>query len=560
MVVPVSDGAGYPGPLPSARLVLSAAAALLLAPAAGAAIPAKSGRAFVPPPLPGPRALQALSGSPKLLIQVERRQSRRADVALRAAGGRLVFRSLGIWSVPTRAIAAWLPALEHLGLVRAVERDSVRRLDARRDFTDPLVATEWWRRVVGADAATPPGPGIPLTVIDSGLDVTHPEFATRPNTKTLNEQTTTGGENEAHGTAVSSVAAAPADGEGVVGVYPQAQLQSWDASPTAQSDIDVDSEIAALGAVSNKAGVINMSFGGNDYLFQEEEAILTAFGTGSILVAAAGNEFQSGNPNEYPASFNHVLTIAATDHHNQPTEFSNEHLSVDLAAPGIDIPVAVTTEANPTGFDVWDGTSFSSPIVAAATAWVWTQRPALDNTQVFNLMRFSARDVYDKGYDTSTGFGIVRIPAALHNTAPNRDPQEPNEDVYLVKPNGLFANGSPLLTYPAHLRAGVSATLDVTEDPEDVYRFYLPAGRTFLFTAKGDTNVDLEIWGPLTKTVHERGAAAKRDLLGYSQNAGKTPDVVRVTNSGSKGEFVYGDVYLGKNVDDAAYTLTVRPT
>jgi subtilisin family serine protease len=81
---------------------------------------------------------------------------------------------------------------------------------------DPLLADEWWRPVVGADRAAPPGPGRPLTIIDTGVDLTHPELAARPNTVALNEQVV--GPTDVHGTAVASVAAAPIDGVGLVGV------------------------------------------------------------------------------------------------------------------------------------------------------------------------------------------------------------------------------------------------------------------------------------------------------------------------------------------------------
>ena len=83
-----------------------------------------------------------------------------------------------------------------------------------------------------------------MTVIDSGLDFTHPEFARRPNTTALNAQSTVGSEDEGHGTAVSSVIGAPVDGQGLVGIYPQAKLQLWDASPNAQ--LTVGDEIDGL--------------------------------------------------------------------------------------------------------------------------------------------------------------------------------------------------------------------------------------------------------------------------------------------------------------------------
>ena len=84
------------------------------------------------------------------------------------------------------------------------------------------------------------------------------------------------------------------------------------------------------------------------------------------------------------------------------------------------------------------GTSFSTPIVAAAAAWVWTLRPTLDVTQIFDLLRQSARDIGPPGFDSASGFGIVDIPAALAADAPRRDPDEPNDDVDQVKPGALF--------------------------------------------------------------------------------------------------------------------------
>jgi subtilisin family serine protease len=543
-------------------------AALACAAPALAGVPAKRGRPFLPPPLPGPRALQALGGAGDLLVQATR-PGTPADFHLAAAGGVELSRTLRLWRVRAAAIAPVLPPLAAAGLIRSVSRDrTIRPLRASRRlaFADPLVPLEWWRAAVAADALPPPGPGKPVTVIDSGLDVTHPEFAGRPDTVLLNEQTTTGVEEE-HGTAVASVVGAPADGEGIVGVYPRALLRSWDASANAADGILLSAEIAGLDRAARTPGVVNLSLGGTDYSFDEEQAIEAAFGAGSLVVASAGNEFEEGNPNEYPASFNHVLTIAATGRGGAPTGFSNAKLSVDLAAPGAGIPVAIPLDAPPSdpasglpaGFDLWDGTSFSAPIVAGAAAWVWTVRRALDNTQLFDLLRYSARDIYRRGYDTSTGFGMLDIKAALRNTPPAPDPQEPNEDVDLVRPGGLFSRGSQLLTYPGKAVAGLNARLDVTEDPEDVYRFWLPARSRVELRMTPDDDTDLEVWDSATRTVHERGARARRDLLGVSTLPGTREDAVVVENDTAKGRIAYADVYLGEKANDAYYRLTIRP-
>ena len=204
--------------------------------------------------------------------------------------------------------------------------------------TDPLVPFEWWRAAVGADQVDPPGPGKPVTVVDSGLDLSHPEFATRPNTTALNPQTTSDADED-HGTAVASVVAATNNGVGIVGIYPEAVLRVWDASP-----FGFLNEGAAIEGIYEAArrgpGVINLSFGGEDDDPLLDDAIQFAFRSGSLVVAAAGNEALDGNPPNFPAFYPHVLTVGATDERNRVAAFSTISPTVDLAAPGVRIPVA----------------------------------------------------------------------------------------------------------------------------------------------------------------------------------------------------------------------------
>src|SRR6266545_5720730 len=133
-----------------------------------------------------------------------------------------------------------------------------------------------------------PAAGKPVTVVDSGIDLTHPEFADRANTTVLNAQTTDD-EDEDHGTQVASVIAAPNNGAGVVGVYPEAVLRIWDASPF--GFLNEGSAIQGIVEAARRGpGVINLSFGGEDDDPLLEEAINFAFRSGSLVVAAAGND------------------------------------------------------------------------------------------------------------------------------------------------------------------------------------------------------------------------------------------------------------------------------
>ncbi len=143
-----------------------------------------------------------------------------------------------------------------------------------------------WLGQVGGDRLEPPGPGVAVTLIDSGLDVEHPEFAGRPDTELLNPQTVSGG-REFHGTAVASILAAAANGVGVVGIYPHLRLRVWDASPN--GFLNSREAIEGIEAASGHGpGVINLSFGGQSKSRFEEEAILRAVARGVLVVIRSG--------------------------------------------------------------------------------------------------------------------------------------------------------------------------------------------------------------------------------------------------------------------------------
>jgi len=538
------------------RLCLTIAAACVLAPAGTAAASSqKAGEPYLPPPRPTARSLQALGAEPGTLVSLDRQSARAAELGLRAAGGVLVSEELFLWLLPTAAARRVLPDLARAGLLRAVEPDRRAATSGHLEAGDPLLPDQWWLATVGADRAEPPGPGIPITILDTGLDVSHPEFAARPDTSLLNAQDVAPGETSSHGTSVASAAAAPSNGIGVVGAYPQAVLNAYDLG-----ELRVHEIVAGLqAALDHCPGVVNMSYGSRERSQLEEDAVLRLFRAGCVPVAAAGNEFEEGNPIEFPASLNHVLTVAATNREDASSFFSNANLAVDLAAPGEEIPVAVPTWVDPSGFQRANGTSFAAPIVSGAAAWVWTARPELDHTQVFDLLRYAARDIDEPGWDVNTGFGILDIPKALTDEPPPSDSQEPNDDVYHVVRNGLFRTATPSLTDPGHPRADFEARLDLTEDPEDVYRVWVPGRSTVTTTLRGTRPVDLELWDATTPSVFVRGRQRQRHLIAASRRPGTRPDTVSVENTGRKGAFVFVDVFLTRNGPlDAAYTLRIR--
>jgi subtilisin family serine protease len=407
--------------------------------------------------------------------------------------------------------------------------------------TDPLLPFEWWRAAIGADQLDSPGPGKPVTVVDSGLDVTHPEFASRPNTEILNRQTTSE-PDEDHGTAVSSVVGATNNGVGLVGVYPNAVLRMWDASPFGILD-DFSAVQGIRAAALRGPGVINLSFGGETDDPMLQAAIDFAVRSGSLVVAAAGNDGGFGSPPNYPAFYPHVLTVGATDPSNQVAAFSSVSPTVDLAAPGVDMPIAEPLAVEPTGYTTdAAGTSFASPLVAGAAAWVWTTRPDLDNSQLFEIMRRSATDIGTPGFDSASGYGLLNIPRALSYKTPLRDPQEPNEEPREIEAKGLFPNATAPLTVPGRTVGSIAARVDRTEDPLDLYRAWAPAARVLRAHATGSVLVRV-----LERAGHLRALAVGRRRTATYRNR-------------ARGRYVYIEVRPAARLAEYRLRITAART
>jgi subtilisin family serine protease len=343
---------------------------------------------------------------------------------------------------------------------------------------------------------------------------------------------------------VASLAAAPANGVGIVGVYPNAALELADVSPTGQTtSLDIVAGLDA--AAAHCPAVINLSFGSSSQDPALHDEVLRAVHNGCLVVAAAGNDGDQGNIPEYPASWPHVFTAAATDSVNAVAPFSTMSPADDIGAPGVGILGAVPLSHDPTGYQKANGTSFSAPIVSAAAAWVWTLRPTLTVSQLADVLRAGAHDIGAPGFDIATGFGLLSIPGALAAPTPPNDPQEPNDDIDQVKPGTLFPDGEPALTTASRPSSRIAAALDSAEDPRDLYRIWVPAHRTIHLRVTPSAAAAARIWGPKTVSIDEGITARRRDLKGPTIRAGK------------KGTTAYVEVLLTGRSLRSRYVLSV---
>jgi hypothetical protein len=456
------------------------------------------------------------------------------------------------WLVPRSRARAFAGALRARRALAFSEPNTERRV-LRATGSDPLTAQSGWRERVVAGAAAPAvtrsSPLIAL--IDTTLDVAHSEVIG-------SNIATAGGPalSDVHGTATATVAAAPTNGTGMEGVWPGARALNLPL-PSGSRISCADSSRQIRAAVRAGAAVINMSYGGpgdprtGRGCFAELQQLRRAIRRGVIPVAAAGNEFADGNPIEFPASWPHVLTVAATDPADRSAFFSNENAAVDLSAPGIAILAGVPRrfDADGDGFATLDGTSFAAPMVAAAIAWVRAARTDLTPYQAAEVVRRGARDVGAPGYENSTGFGVLSLPGAMGLAPPPHDPLEPNEDIRLVDGREFGRPAAPVRT--------VSATTDYAEDPVDVYRVKVPAGRRLALRLRARTgDPDLYVFDG-----RARGLREGRLLLGRSRKRTGS-DIVRVRNGGRRARTVYAAVAFSSSkrqaLLNASYTLTAR--
>ena len=526
-----------------ARAALAAAALALAAPAsAAAALPAP------PHVLPGDAAAAGVSADASTWIVGARPGGTAERIARRYGARRAGPRETGGYAVATRRARAFAAALRRSGVLVYSQPDVLRRTDAMAK--DPLDVSNPWRdRIVDPTlllpAVTPTSPLIAL--VDAAADVNHPELA--GHVTTLGSLPVV----NPHGTATASVATASANGAGLSGVWPGARAANV---PLDEQISCADSANGIRKAIQAKAAVINMSYGSSQLCYPEYVALQFAVARGIVPVAAAGNEFASGNPLEFPASLPHVVTVGAIGAEDKAAYFSNANIAVDIAAPGENIPIAVppSLDGDGDGYAVADGTSFAAPMVSAAIAWVRAARPELRADQAADAVRYSAHDVGPEGYDSSTGYGRLDLAAALVRKPSVHDPAEPNDDITWVD-GAMFRTADHVIYRGSGKATRVEANLDAIEDPHDVYRVRVRPRARVRVTAK-------PTYGHITLRVFS-GAAKRlsqtRHRIARSALPGNHTERVTIANPSARPRTYYValDVAKGSRLD-AGYVLRAR--
>ena len=321
------------------------------------------------------------------------------------------------------------------------------------------------------------GAGINVSVLDTGIDYTHPDLV--DNYRGGIDYAYGDGDpkdDNGHGTHVAGTIAAVDNYIGVTGVAPEASIYA-----VKVLDADGDGYYSDLisgiqWAVDNDMKVISISIGGEYYSTALKDACDAALASGLLIVASAGND-GDGNPgNEdtynYPAAYESVIAVGATDSGDQLAEFSTSASYLELSAPGVSINSTmptydVTKTTGPWGYsknyDQISGTSMACPHVSGTAALIWAKNPTLTNTQVRNILQTTAIDLGTAGRDNGYGYGLIDAEAAIAAT--------PNDPPTITNPSP--ANGAtdvPVsttdLSFTLTDPEGLTMNYTVTTDPD----------------------------------------------------------------------------------------------
>jgi subtilisin family serine protease len=252
-----------------------------------------------------------------------------------------------------------------------------------------------------------------VAILDTGVDLTHPDLdgsRLKDGYDFVNDDADPQDDN-GHGTFVAGVAAAITDnGEGVAGA-------AWKGGiiPVKVLDdqgVGTDAEIASgiTFAIDQGAKVINLSLGGPQVSQVLEDAVNAALAADVVVIASAGND--GADVPTYPAAYDGVVAVSATDRSGNFAYFSNYGWWVDMSAPGMFITSTYWFGGEhlyATGF----GTSFSAPLEAGAAILVRVHNPSWTQDQVVDQLLSTAQDRGPAGVDPFYGRGWLDAYAAL---------------------------------------------------------------------------------------------------------------------------------------------------
>lgn len=308
-----------------------------------------------------------------------------------------------------------LPALSQARGVVRVETDFVvEAVGKPGPASQPAEMLPWSVNRIDADLAwgASRGAGVKVAIIDTGLSKSHADlvgnlkggvnFVFQKGRVDPNKWD----DDNGHGSHVAGTVAAMDNDIGVIGVAPQAYLYAAKVLDRNGSGYLSDVVDGIYWARNNGMQVINMSLGCNCDTVSFKQAVDDAYASGVVVVAAAGNSGTSDGSGDtviYPAKYDSVIAVAATDSTDKRAWWSSTGPAVELSAPGVNI----YSTWKGTGYNTISGTSMASPHVAGTAALLLAAKPGISNVDARAMLGSTADDLGPAGKDNLYGYGLV---------------------------------------------------------------------------------------------------------------------------------------------------------
>lgn len=298
------------------------------------------------------------------------------------------------------------------------------------DAADPLINRQWGLRAIHwFDGKRPDAAKVDVAVLDTGVDEGHEDLESA--VEAYRHDGNKARDVVGHGTHVSGIIAAVVNNAvGIAGVA-NCRLHCWkifdDPEPGSdEEEFNFEFYSQALAsALDTDIKVINLSIGGTERSQTEATIFRQLRDDGVIVAAAMGNEFEEGNPKEYPAGYDGPLAVGAVDEVGRRASFSNTGAHIGIVAPGVNIlstvPRMKAILADRTDYDAWDGTSMATPYVAGVAAVLYARREKSKAAAAAIMKRLQSTAqklpaMRKKRFTREYGFGLVDLRAALRSS------------------------------------------------------------------------------------------------------------------------------------------------
>ncbi|MBU8905932.1 S8 family peptidase [Desertibacillus haloalkaliphilus] len=293
--------------------------------------------------------------------------------------------------------------LEKLEAIHTIEEDAIVEVNQ--------ASVDWGVAKTNAPAVWDnevTGEGVKVAVMDTGIATDHPDLEVAGGASFVS-YTGDYDDDHGHGTHVAGILAA--NGQ-LIGMAPDVELYALKVLDDKGNGFHSGIIRALEWSVEHEVDLINLSMGGADYSSALEAAIDHAYNEGILIIAAAGN---SGTANgedtttEYPANFDNVIAVAATDKDDQRADFSATGDAVEVAAPGVRVQ---STHLNG-DYKLISGTSMAAPHVTGHLALLKQARADVTNKELRELLHTQTIQLGTGERNNLYGYGRIELPTDL---------------------------------------------------------------------------------------------------------------------------------------------------